>query len=61
LVLLGRWLDVYLLVEPSTNPAVSVPVFHLAATVLVVVGMFVWAARGMRGTPVSRRREARAS
>jgi hypothetical protein len=61
LVLVGRWLDVYLLVEPSTSPSVSAPFFHVAATVLVVVGMLTWAARGASGDRVAPRRTVRST
>jgi len=39
LVLLGRWLDTYLLVAPSQGPVPSLPLGALAATVAVLAGM----------------------
>jgi hypothetical protein len=38
-VLLGRWLDTYLLVAPSQGPVPAVPLGALAATVAVLAGM----------------------
>jgi hypothetical protein len=42
-VLLGRWLDTYLLVAPSQGPVPALPLGAIAATVAVLAGMrLVW-------------------
>ena len=52
-VLAGRWLDAYLLVGPSTGPAPVVPAGALAATLAVLAGMGLVAARRWRSATVS--------
>jgi len=41
IVLVGRWLDAYLMVAPSQGGSPTLPVFALAATVVVGVAMLV--------------------
>jgi hypothetical protein len=41
IVLLGRWLDSYLLVAPTGSPLPSFPVYAVVATLLLVSGMFI--------------------
>ena len=60
LVVVARMLDVYLLVEPSLREAPQVPIYHVAAAVLVVVGTIAFAQRrGARRTrsPQAQRRK----
>ena len=39
-VLLGRWLDVHLLVQPSVEPSPTLPIFAAGATIAVVAMMW---------------------
>jgi hypothetical protein len=45
LVLVGRGLDIYMMVEPSVSADVGAPFYHLAAALAVVSGMILWARR----------------
>lgn len=47
-VLLGRWIDVWLLVAPALGPVPAFPVHAVAATLLVLFGMGL-VAEGVRG------------
>jgi len=53
-VLLGRWLDSYLLIAPAGSPLPSFPVYAVVATLLLVSGMLLRFARlsDVRGTKV---------
>ncbi len=51
IVLLGRWLDTYLMVAPSVGGELDVPVFAFAATGLVVLGQITIARRLLRRPP----------
>jgi hypothetical protein len=53
-VLLGRWLDSYLLIAPTESPLPSFPVYAVVATLLLVSGMLLLFARlsDVRGTRV---------
>jgi hypothetical protein len=49
-VLLGRWLDTYLLVAPSQGPVPAIPLGALAATLAVLAGMrLLWERDGRAG------------
>ncbi|MDP6125144.1 MAG: hypothetical protein QGH20_05245, partial [Candidatus Latescibacteria bacterium] len=39
IILVGRWLDVYLMVTPASGAGRSVPIYAVAATLVVVVSM----------------------
>jgi hypothetical protein len=39
-VVLGRWLDAYVMVAPAAGPLPSFPVYAVAASLLVLAGMF---------------------
>ena len=48
-ILAGRWLDIYLMIEPTSGRSPSFPVFSVAATALVI-GVMVWVGqRSLRG------------
>ncbi len=47
-VLLGRWIDVWLLVSPAFGPVPTFPVHAVAATLLVLYGMGLAAERASR-------------
>ncbi|MCC6129033.1 MAG: hypothetical protein IT186_03820 [Acidobacteria bacterium] len=54
LVILGRWLDSFVLVAPSTGPVPPFPVYAIAATALLLGGMaflFDWAWQGWKTSP----------
>jgi hypothetical protein len=53
-VLLGRWLDSYLLIAPAQSPLPSFPVYAVVATLLLVSGMLLRFARlsDVRGNKV---------
>ena len=57
LVIVSRLLDVYLLVEPSLVDAPGVPLYHVAAAVLVVVGTIAFAQSRPPRTQPRRRSE----
>ena len=40
-VVLGRWLDAYVMVAPSGGPLPSFPIYAVAASLLVLAGMFL--------------------
>jgi hypothetical protein len=44
-VLVGRWLDTYIMIAPSASASPEVPVYAVAATLAVVLGMLIWARR----------------
>ncbi len=52
LVIIVRLLDVYLLVEPSLQQAPGVPIYHVAAAALMVVGTISFAQRRSRRKPL---------
>lgn len=53
LVLLGRWLDSYLLVAPAGGPLPVFPWYALVATLLLTTAMLVRFARMRRGAPAA--------
>ena len=40
-VVLGRWLDAYVMVAPAAGPLPSFPIYAVAASLLVLAGMFL--------------------
>jgi hypothetical protein len=61
LVLVGRGLDIYMMVEPSISPDVGAPFYHLAAALLVVSGMILWARRSQEQQVQTSAKRARAA
>ena len=54
IVLIGRWIDIFMLVEPSVSPQLVLPLYGVVATICVVAAMLLVASRRRRSNPASR-------
>jgi len=54
IVLVGRWIDIFMLVEPSTSPHLVLPLYGVVATICVVAAMLLVTTLRRRSNPASR-------